>query len=104
MRRELGARWMWASAVGQLAVAWAGATAGYQVGRWGGPGAGEGAAASQEVAAAVSRVREAPRFPERAVGAADLAAAALIQEILRCALGGPAAAGGGRGGGRARGH
>ncbi|HSQ37371.1 MAG TPA: hypothetical protein VLS92_05710, partial [Acidimicrobiia bacterium] len=62
-----------------------------------GPLVVEDAVAAQEVAAAVNRVREAPRFPERAVGAADLAAAALIQEILRCAVVRQAAAGEGRG-------
>ncbi|HSQ36388.1 MAG TPA: alpha-amylase family glycosyl hydrolase, partial [Acidimicrobiia bacterium] len=51
-----------------------------------------------------NRVREAPRFPERAVGAADLAAAALIQEILRCAVVRQAAAGEGRGMGDAAAH
>ena len=62
-----------------------------------GPLVVESAMAAQEVAAAVNRVREAPRFPERAVGASDLAAAALIQEVLRCVLAGQAAAGEGRG-------
>ena len=61
-----------------------------------GPLVVEDAAAAQEVAAAVNRVREAPRFPERAVGAADLAAAALIQEILRYVVARQAAAGEGR--------
>ena len=69
-----------------------------------GPLVVEDAAAAQEVAAAVNRVREAPRFPERAVGAADLAAAALIQEILRFVVARQATAGEGRGMGDAAGH
>ena len=50
-------------------------------------------ASAQEVAAAMNRVREAARFPERAVWAGDLAAAALIQEILRYVIACQAAGG-----------
>jgi glycosidase len=62
------------------------------------------AEAAQEVAAAMNLVREAPRFPERAVGAADLAAAALIQEILRYVIDQQAQAGEGQGMGDAAAH
>ncbi len=55
------------------------------------------AQAAAELAAAINGVREAPRFPERAVGAADLAAAALIQEILRHVMGRQVGAGRGMG-------
>ncbi|MBS1195637.1 MAG: hypothetical protein H6R33_357, partial [Actinobacteria bacterium] len=50
------------------------------------------AEAAREVAGAMNLVREAPRFPERAVAAGDLAAAALIQEILRYVVAGRAGA------------
>ncbi len=62
------------------------------------------AEAAQEVAGAMNVVREAPRFPERAVGAADLAAAALIQEILRYVVARQAAVGEGQAMGDAAGH
>ena len=52
-----------------------------------------GGESAHEVAAAMNRVREAARFPERAVWAGDLAAAALIQEILRYVISRQAAAG-----------
>ncbi len=55
-----------------------------------------GGATAQEVAAAMNRVRESARFPERAVWAGDLAAAALIQEILRYVIARQAAAGDGK--------
>ncbi len=55
-----------------------------------------GGVSAQEVAALMNRVREPARFPDRAVWAGDLAAAALIQEILRYVIARQAAAGDGR--------
>jgi len=63
-----------------------------------------GVEAAQEVAAAMNRVREAARFPERAVWAGDLAAAALIQEILRYVIARRAAVTGGEALARAAEH
>jgi glycosidase len=69
-----------------------------------GPLALSGAASAQQLAAAMNSVRQAPLFPERAVRAGELTAAALIQEILRHVVDLQSAAGEGTDLGNARAH